>query len=922
MMRRWLLAIWLCSLGLALAAPVWADDVSWTLLGVRDGLLRPAVHCLAPIRSGGMLVGTSGGLSHWDGRRWLSYGAGNGLPEGDITAVVEHDGIIWAGSWGGGLGVLRDGRWEHYTSANSPLPGDWVSDLAADPNGIWVALYGAGLARLEHGNWTWYTQANSDLPSGWVTCLLTDNQGGLWVGTERAGVAHLGANGRWKRYALPLSDLSRDEVTALALSEGDLWVGTHHGIVILNPISERWRLFTPQQALPSQQITALAARPAGGMWIGTKQGLALWDGNALSAFTVREGLAHDYVSDLAIDSTGRLWVGSYVRGLAVQGSWSLSATARPPVVLVHGWRGPDSDKLEDSEFWHLARWLRDDGFTPYYATGISPKNTLHANAARLREVIAQARRETGAEGVYLIAFSMGGLNSRAYLESSLYQGDVRRAFILGTPHRGEEIWLTFLLWEHLAWSDEPSALELLPIHAELFNRTHGNVWDVPYTLIAGDARSPKLPTLFRELPPGDGLVSTWSALGPEGLAGERRVTDDIHAWGDQTILLDIPSLLLPRATYDAHIRPYLLGVTDAPGTGSPFSSYGYVEPIAEARSALRVGQIDPGKSAILSPIPIEAQGRSKFYVRWQGAPLKVSLRGPQGKIINADNADNNRAEYLELDFADFASFVLTDTLPGPWSIMLESDARNRAQSRYVAYASYPSPVRLSLATDRMWYQPEEQVMISAYLDDPQAKTQVRQVRVDIYSPSRQMETLYLLPDEQNATKGQGRAYVGSYRLPWESGYYVLLAQALGEREGRVLERGEAHTIGVYSKAAHLNGRYALAPGPLDDQGLFQNMCASIGVSVRREGDYLCSIALADPRGRPIATMAHPVHLAQGEHIVSVTVPGRRIALSGLDGPYHLAEVVLCDISGAMLLADTAHDVADSETFQSRDFAPE
>ena len=32
----------------------------------------------------------------------------------------------------------------------------------------------------------------------------------------------------------------------------------------------------------------------------------------------------------------------------------------------------------------------------------------------------------------------------------------------------------------------------------------------------------------------------------------------------ETILLGIPSLLYPRSTYDAHIRPYLFG-RDAPG---------------------------------------------------------------------------------------------------------------------------------------------------------------------------------------------------------------------------------------------------------------------------------------------------------------------------------------------------------------------
>ena len=63
---------------------------------------------------------------------------------------------------------------------------------------------------------------------------------------------------------------------------------------------------------------------------------------------------------------------------------------------------------------------------------------------------------------------------------------------------------------------DPSALDLLPLHMGLFNRTHSKAPAIPYTLAAGDARADGLPTLFRELPSGDGLVSTWSALGVEG----------------------------------------------------------------------------------------------------------------------------------------------------------------------------------------------------------------------------------------------------------------------------------------------------------------------------------------------------------------------------------------------------------------------
>ena len=927
MKRYWpFLALFGVALSLLWLSPVQADE-SWTLIGTRDGLLQQTIHCLSPTASGGLLVGTSSGLSHWDGQRWVSYGPGSGLPEDYITAVAEDQGTIWAGSWGGGLGCLQDGSWKRYLAADSPLPGDWIADLLPDGEGLWIATYGRGLAYLRDGRWATFTRDNSALPTDWLTCLSSDKAGGVWIGTERAGLVHLDVEGRWRSYKLPTAD--QTEVTDLAWRGRQLWVGTRRGVAIFDPQVESWHTLGPDQGLPGWYITALAAMADGRMWIGTDQGLALWDEGKVDAFTVRDGLPHDHVSALAVDARGRTWVGSYLRGLAVLGNLTLPKIARPPVVLVHGWRGPDSDLLEDSEFWHLARWLREDGFEPYYATGISPEKTLHANAARLREVIAQARRESGAAGVYVIAFSMGGLNTRAYLESTLYQGDVLRAFILGTPHHGEEMWLPFLLWEYLAWTDEPSALELFPAQAELFNRSHGNAWGVPYTVIAGDATTGDLPTLFRELAPSDGLVSTWSALGIEGPGVDRRVTRDVHAWGDETILLNIPSLLFPRTTYDAHIRPYLFGVAGAPGTGSPSGDRSYQQPTPEPRSALRTGSIGPGETVTLEPIPVEAVGRVRFYVRWKGAPLSVSLRDPRGRIIDSKVAeDDDKSEYLELDFADLATYVLTDTLPGPWSIVLSADQKNSAPSRYVAYASISSTVRLQASTDRPWYQPGEQVTISATLTAAGATAVLSEVQVDIYSPSKQQgrstlrppTTLHLTPALTSTVREAGITLVGRYDAPAEGGYYVLLARALGEYGKERLERGEALTFGVYGDGARLSGVYGLVPGQPDADGRLGSLEATVGVSVRREGDYLCSVALADHAGRRVTTVAQPVHLFPGEHSIAISLPGQTIAALGQEGPYRLGEVILSDISGAAVLLDVAENVGPSVLAQPQDFA--
>ncbi|MBM3189224.1 MAG: hypothetical protein FJZ90_10945, partial [Chloroflexi bacterium] len=655
-------ALILGGVALALCPGAAVVGPGWTSLGIPDGLLGSTVHCLASTASGDVLVGTSGGLNVWREGRFHTHSAGTGLPEGYITAALHDGRALWAGSWGGGLGRLAEGRWQRYDAENSALPGDWISALTADAAGLWIATYGHGLARLEGSDWTLYRRDNSPLPSDWLTALAADARGGLWVGTERAGLAYLDARGRWATYTLPFT--ATTEVTALAAQDGGVWVGTRRGLAMLESETETWRTLGAEDAFFTEHITALAVEEDGSLWVGTMRGLGAWDGRRLSRYTLRDGLPHGAVSALALDTAGRLWVGSPVRGVTVRGEVSPPRIERLPVVLVHGWRGPESDRLEDSEFWHLARWLREDGFTPYYATGIHPANTLHRNAARLRQAVAEACRETGSPKAYVVAFSMGGLNTRAYLESTLYAGDVAHVFILGTPHRGEHLWSTFLLWESVAWSDEPSTVELLPIHAELLNATHRATGRVPYTLIAGDAQAEELPTLFRELPPGDGLVSTWSALGPpellasppEGVAW--RITDDIHAWGEETILLDIPSLLLPRTTYDAHIRPVFFGLGGELGSASAETVSSYSQPLLRPRSALRTGRIAPGEALSLPPIPISERCDAHFYVRWKGPALEVRLRDPLGRVMDADETiDRKDVEYLELGFADFAGYV-------------------------------------------------------------------------------------------------------------------------------------------------------------------------------------------------------------------------------------------------------------------------
>ena len=868
-----------CLLASLLALSLAADS-GWTTLTQRDGLLPGTVESLASGPDGQMLIGTRNGLCRWTGQQFETVTASRGLPEGAISTLAWDGASAWAGSWGGGLGHGRDAAWDTLTADDSGLPGDWIADLEATPDGLWIAHYGRGLARFGADGWELFRRMDGALHSDWLTCLLADDEGGLWIGSERAGLAYRSAQGSWTRWTLPGDD--QTHVTSLANAEERIWVGTTRGLSVLDPLTGRWETLSADDGLPAGAVRALCLDDLGNVWIGGDGGLAYWDGEVHPA-PLGPSRSQIGVTSLAVDNLGRVWAGLVSGGVAVRGSIDPPDIERRPIVLVHGWTVSEEDTLRASEFRHLARWLRQDGVPVVYASGISPRNTLYQNATRLAEVIAEACRTYDCSQVDLLAFSMGGLNSRALLETTAYQGNVRQAFLLGSPHRGALLWEDLLIWEYLAWEPDPSALELLPLHGELFNRLHSPSGEVPYTVIAGDASEQGLPALFGQLPPSDGLVSTWSALGVTGSAVQQIVCQDIHAYSDDILLAGIPSLLYPRARYDSDIRPAILGVA-TPEPDAPAKEL-LSEPALWPSTRLYTGTLSAGETITLANVPIDAPESVRLLCRWHGAPLEMTLIDPEGRRIDEElAADEDNIEHLSLDLADLVSYVFTDTLAGPWQVLLSTRDDSRKSSDYVLSVQQREAWPLTISSDQAWYSLREMVNLTVTLDGLSDAVAVEEVFLWVYGPTRQPRVIRLRPQED-------AGYAGSLLVD-EEGYWILMAEASGTLDGQPWSRGATHVIGVSSGSARMTGA-CYARQTVDGKTL-----VGVGLQVDHASTFLLSLRDADLD----LTRAHPVTLAAGEQIAWVPLGTTLPATQTFD------ELLLVDISGPALLLDEVQDL--------------
>ena len=914
--------LFICSSKLAVAT---SAASTWLTYTTAHGLADNAVFALAIGRDGNLWAGTAGGVSRFDSRRWVTYPLQDlmGLedPAGLMVTALAADaqGRIWCGTYGSGLGVWERDRWITYNHENSGLANDWITALALDERQrLWIGTWGGGVIVFDGHRWITYNAVNSCLPLDWVTSLTIGKQGTVWVGTHGKGLCALDTEGHCC-YTTANSGLDNDYVTALIVApDGRIWIGSESGINAFDPEAGLWWRWRDAWNLPQQRVRALALDRQGRLWVGTGRGLAIYDGTAWKTVPLDDNLVQPAVGAIISDAADNIWVGTLGGGLSYYGQDGAKPTfPTRPVILVHGWRGPDSDRVEDSEFVFLKRWLEQDGHIVFYATGIHPRNTLHENAQQLRDVIAQAKAATGAPSVDIIAFSMGGLNTRAYLESALYNRDVHQVFIMGTPHAGVYLWKTFLLHEIAHWSDEPSARELLPEYVALFNETHRNVWQVPYFLVAGAARGKALPPLFGFLPPSDGLISAWSAHALRGPTVRYITTGDLHAWADETMLLDIPSFLWPRDTYDAHLRRALREEGFLPGTATPPAWQPLPE---EAHSPLLEGEISPGQ-AVTRSLEIEARGAIRLYARWQRGNLTFTLTNPACKRISAEvAAKEENIAYFALPFANFASFVITDALPGTWFCHLEAPKALDNPVGYAVYAVLGSHLKLRAATYREWYHLGEPVAIRATLQEDGKPVPGAKVSAEVYTAPRQRTSLILYDDGQH---GDDSANDGVYSNVWQAagagGYYPFFVSATGLWGGQRFARGYEGVIPVSPDTASLTDYHLEEAEDSNRDGKYERLKIIIGVKVVKESRFLLAARLLDGNQREIAATVLPVTLRPGLHAVTLPFAGELIHRYGADGPYFVGHLVLMDASGAAIRLDqrpgflTAH-------YRWRDFA--
>lgn len=265
--------LWIGSLGgLQLLKDGQFETVKLQSVTEQDYRINSVVYSIFEDREGTIWVGTHLGLNQIRNQPVTVYSREEGLPAEVITSICQADnGVVWIGTYGGGLCRFGDGELVTY-NMNDGLPSNHVLSLCIDSRGtVWIGSDGGGLARFANGKFTHYF-SEEDPKANVIRAITRDHRGVLFLGSN-AGVHRLE-----KGKMVPASHLPGSTVKAIVEDRArNLWFAGDDSLVkVKTPAITKLR---DQLGFTSHTANTIYPGKDDDYYIGTDNGLfCFWQG--------------------------------------------------------------------------------------------------------------------------------------------------------------------------------------------------------------------------------------------------------------------------------------------------------------------------------------------------------------------------------------------------------------------------------------------------------------------------------------------------------------------------------------------------------------------------------------------------------------------------------------------------------------------
>jgi ligand-binding sensor domain-containing protein len=289
---------------------------------MKDGLVFDQVTSIAIDHLGNKWIGTTHGVSYYDGVTWTNYYTEDGLKSNSVgDIIIDLEGNVWFGC-SSGVTKFDGNEWSSWTMLST-------YDLTMDPEGNIWATANTGIIKIDDGVMTQYTTSNSDIASNTTSCIASDNDGNIYVGHTSANTISVFDGTTWT-YITGLPTYIYDIAVDMY---GHKWVSHCCGSNALSRYDKDNAFvqgFSTTNFI-NKFIRVILFDDQGNKWFGTDGGLTRYDDSNWSSFSIPNGLTENDIMGVAQHPDGTTWFGTMISG---SGHPQISGPGQPPVPLI------------------------------------------------------------------------------------------------------------------------------------------------------------------------------------------------------------------------------------------------------------------------------------------------------------------------------------------------------------------------------------------------------------------------------------------------------------------------------------------------------------------------------------------------------------------------------------------------------------
>jgi ligand-binding sensor domain-containing protein len=270
---------------------------------------------------------TNEGVFRFDGTTFTNFSEQDGLCGKDINAIIEDkDGTLWFGT-NNGLCSYDGQSFEHFKipwNGENDLWGtlcnpNQVLCLLEDNSGLlWLGTCGGGAFRFDGTSFTSFLSNQGRIQSdslhhNVIKSIIEDREGNIWFTSLTHGGVSRYDGAQFTHFSAE-DGLSYDMIySSFQDKSGNIWFGSIMspvgGLFRYNATSNDFTRFNTTEGLCDNFVTGIAEDTSGVLWLCTGGKACYYDGNTFTPFLTEDKQNLQDINFVIADDLGNIWLG-------------------------------------------------------------------------------------------------------------------------------------------------------------------------------------------------------------------------------------------------------------------------------------------------------------------------------------------------------------------------------------------------------------------------------------------------------------------------------------------------------------------------------------------------------------------------------------------------------------------------------------